>query len=102
MRDDLAAKSVLEVKYPGALFTVRYEDFVSNISRTIDRVFDHIGIKTPEGMYERIQKWSTRKKNGNLEAAKVLDSWKTLLGYEDGQLMNEYCKDVLDKLGYHL
>ena len=43
MLEDLRAKRLLERRYPGAILTVRYEDFTRDIVGTTERVFSTIG-----------------------------------------------------------
>lgn len=47
MQDDIDAKKKLDVRYPGAILTVRYEDFVTEPRLIVDRVFEHVGRPAP-------------------------------------------------------
>jgi len=108
MREDLRARRHLDRKYPGALLTIRYEDFISDTHNVTRKVFEYVGRPVParfswwvkDALYGRVDNGMFGRKRSN--ATVVMDKWKSMVSHEAAIDMTGYCRDVLDELGYNL
>jgi len=106
MRDDLLTRRHLELKYPGAILTIRYEDFIVDTERIANKVYAFVQRPLPERFNEWIQTslhakvdngiFGTKRRNSSTIATK----WKTLISHQEAATMTGFCRDVLDELGY--
>jgi len=106
MRDDIDARDSLERKYPGTILTIKYEDFILETTRTIDRVFKYIGQARPVNVDAWVRRtMKGRADNGPFGTTRVNASasvarWKTNVSKADIAAMNEHCSYVLNALQY--
>ena len=111
MLDDLKAKRRLERRYPGAVLTVRYEDFVRDPKSVTRRVFDFVGQPVPAAF----RRWTTTVMNvryaklaedafgtHRINSTATAEGWLSRASYRDLLDMNRNCRQVLNLLGYEL
>jgi len=108
--EDLRIKRRLEVTYPGAVMTVRYEDFVNEPHSTVKNMFEHVGHKIRPG---RIEDWiMTHISNSNdnalpeelaimkRDSKSHISKWRRKLNSDQLNYINTHCRQVLNKLNY--
>jgi len=106
MRDDLRTRHHLELKYPGAILTIRYEDFIVDTERIANKVFEFVQRPLPERFNEWMQTSLNAKVDNGIfgkkrrNASAIITKWRTLISPQDRATMTGYCRDVLDELGY--
>ena len=111
MLEDLRAKRRFERCYPGAVITVRYEDFSDDPIRTTERVFEAVGQRVPATFRSWLDRVINVKnvrnppfangiRRGNASATAA--AWQSRVSYSDVIGMNRNCREVLDLLGYEL
>lgn len=106
MAEDLAAKRYLESKYPGAISTVRYEDFVRRPRKQAVEVFKSIRRPLPADIHSWIKsKFSGDADNGiygTIRVDPLLTSgkWMSETILRTALEMEDNCHGVLRDLGY--
>ena len=108
MRHDLKLLQQLKQNYPGAVITVRYEDYIVNPNETLYRMYSHFEEVPPPIIYQGLMKLMHSKISGGpfqqtrLNATESLHQWTKLNSEQVNKAMTENCKDVLYFLGYLL
>lgn len=110
MVEDLRVKRRIEEVFPGAVMTVKYEDFIADPRSTVDKMFQHVGHILRR---DTVDKWIATyvtdggqkndggpfdifRKNPVLHAS----SWRNEVNDRQKGLMDEHCRLVLDELHY--
>lgn len=108
MRQDLAERKAYEAKYPGLFLTLRYEDYLLHPHEMISKIFKFLGVEEPKGIHEWIMSvlYGDRE-TGPFETVRIngtasIDKWKKKVDYAEGLLMNSYCAEALNELGYKI
>jgi len=108
--EDLRVKERLEVIYPGAVMTIRYEDFVTDPYSTAKKMFEHVGYNISSKKVDRwIKKYvrnsSLGKDGGRFDIIRKnplshTTRWRMKFNEEQLTVMNEHCRLVLEELKY--
>ena len=111
MRQDFAARDVLEEQYPHKFFTLRYEDLVFSPLATVERLYSFIDAGAVPASVHRFLKqnmkshlkvgrgrMSVRARNATVSATR----WKTELSKQLITGINKQCHDILHRLNYDI
>ncbi len=93
----------LERKYPGLIYHVRYEDYVTNpITKSVE-VYDHLGRNATAHWASFATKnmhAKAKRKYQVIDAKETATNWMREIPKVDMQEMDHMCGEVLDSLGY--
>ena len=64
MRLDLKDFHQLQKRYPGAVQMIQYEDYVDNVNRTLNSMYDHIDEEVPAPVYHSLTGYMHARYNG--------------------------------------
>ena len=106
MRLDLKHFHQLQKRYPGAMQMIQYEDYVDNVDRTLNSMYDHIDEEVPAPVYHSLMEYMHAGYNGaghdqhRTNASESKTHWIKHTKMGDVRAMNKECWDVLSMLGY--
>ena len=108
MRHDLSIYKRLEKAFPGAMIMVRYEDYITNVNETLNKMYSHLDEVAPPSIYSRLMSLMHSEHEGQgfhqnrQNATDSLYKWIKKNTKEQIEAMTLTCKDVLVELGYPL
>ena len=110
--EDLRVKKRLEATYPGAVMTVKYEDFVTDPHSTATKMFEHVGHRVDPELLDRwikthVSSSSEKKDDERFDIIRKnpqshVSRWRREIDRKQLRLINEDCRHVLDELNYPL
>ena len=104
IQTDLDAMEMLSASYPGRLALIKYETLAQNPQKTFEDIFKFAEMPMLPSVTEEIRKhtshvegnvWATYRKS-----ADRINMWKTQLSRENITYIQNYCSNVLMRLGY--
>lgn len=109
MTDDVEAKKVLERRYPGSIWTLRYEDFVLEPDARVADLYRWLRRKVPQDLGRWINE-TMRAADGDdgiygihrTDGQQRIGKWRAKVTYEEGAAMTKHCIGVLNELKYDL
>ena len=87
---------------------IQYEDYVDNMNRTLNNMYDHMDEEVPAPVYHSLMRYMHARYNGHghdqhrTNASECKTHWMKHTKMEDVRAMNKECFDVLSMLGYEV
>lgn len=97
MRNDLRVAGMIETKFPGVIYPLRYEDMVSDPLAVAKEIFEFID----EEFIETVEKYVLEKSIESDHNSTARESvWREHITEPHLKAVDKYCGDLYETLGY--
>lgn len=106
MNDDLDVSPRLMQDFPGALLQIYYEDLAIQPNKTMQRLYDHIGLPVPDEVWESVYNATHMDVEGGnfnlrrVNATETAFRWTDEMDTQEMDAVTKGCADVLKRIHY--